>query len=80
VAVLLAVAIVLVPFGGAPDLVELGHVACVRFLPVSPQNRAVLVFLVWFPYKLDTWRGCRVCIGFWPVSLINWSLPFLLYE
>jgi hypothetical protein len=58
VAILLAVAVVLVSFGGAPDLVELGRVACVRFLPVSPENRAVMVFLVWFSYKLDTW--CRV--------------------
>jgi hypothetical protein len=46
VVVLLVVAVVLVSFGGAPDLVELGRMACVRFLPVFPKNRAVMVFLV----------------------------------
>jgi hypothetical protein len=46
VAVLLAVVVVLVSFGGAPDLVELGRVAYVQFLLVSPKNCAVLVFLV----------------------------------
>jgi hypothetical protein len=56
-AILFAVAIVLVSFGGALDLVELGRVAYVRFLPVSPENHAVMVFLVWFSYKLDTWCG-----------------------
>jgi hypothetical protein len=64
VVVLLAVAVVLVSFGVALDLVMLGNVAYVRFLPVSPENYAVLVFFVWFSYKLDTWYGRCICIGF----------------
>jgi hypothetical protein len=72
--VLLAVAIVLVSFGGAPDLMELGRVAYVWFLLVSYENCVVLVFLVWFFYKLDTWYGYCVYINFRPIFLINWSL------
>jgi hypothetical protein len=49
-------------------------------LSVSPENRVVLVFLVWFSYKLDTWCGRCVCIGFWPGFLINWPLSLFLNE
>jgi hypothetical protein len=49
VAILLAVAVVLVSFDGAPDLVVLGRVAYVRFLPVSPKNCAFWFFLSGFP-------------------------------
>jgi hypothetical protein len=46
VVILLAVAVVLVSFGGPLGLVMLGRVAYVRFLSVSPENCVVLFFLV----------------------------------
>jgi hypothetical protein len=49
-------------------------------LPVSPKNCVVLVFLVWFSYKLDTSCGCCVCIDFWPVFHINWSFLFFFMK
>jgi hypothetical protein len=52
----LAVAVVLVPFGGAPDLVYPGRAArCAGFRRFSQKNCAVCGFLLsGFPYKLDT--------------------------
>jgi hypothetical protein len=54
--VALAVAVVLVPFGGAPDLVYPGRVArCAGFRRFSQKNCAVFGFLLsGFPYKPDT--------------------------
>jgi hypothetical protein len=76
--ILLTIAVELVSFGGAPDLVELGHVACVRFYRFLLKTVSCWFFLSGFPYKLDTWHGCRVCINFQLVSLINWLFSFLM--
>jgi hypothetical protein len=49
VAVLLAVAVVLMSFGGAPDLVELGHVAMCGFCQFLLKIVSCWFFLSGFP-------------------------------